>query len=100
MEVGLRGPKPGRERGFCTHNPLIWAPPPPPKQPRAEELLEASARAGTGAAALGLSDEEVMAATAMAATATGTAEAEEIRLPRRSTRTPTCCGTSAAKSSA
>jgi len=41
---------------------------------RAEELGEAAARAGTAAAALGISDEEVLAATAMAAKATGSGE--------------------------
>ena len=40
----------------------------------AESLLEASARSGTGARAMGVSDEEVLAATAIAATSTGSAE--------------------------
>jgi hypothetical protein len=40
----------------------------------AEALLEGAARAGTGARALGISDEEVLAATAVTATTTGSAE--------------------------
>lgn len=38
------------------------------------ELLSAAARSGTSAAALGISDEEILSATAITATATGSAE--------------------------